>query len=132
MDLSQVGSLGRLLGDIKCQRVGYRFNLRILTRFFSVHDNPNMWLLTLALLAPAVCLAACPYARQVEAPSGGCPYTKQMSVRDTDSAPMVRDQTLYPPENPNQKGVMLMNRINPSTMQLYVANADGTNERLLL
>lgn len=132
MDLSQVGSLGRLLGDIKCQRVGYRFNLRILTRFFSVHDNPNMWLLTLALLAPAVCLAACPYARQVEAPSGGCPYTKQMSVRDTDSAPMVRDQTLYPPENPNQKGVMLMNRINPSTMQLYIANADGTNERLLL
>lgn len=45
---------------------------------------------------------------------------------------MVHDQTLYPPENPNQKGVMLMNRINPSTMQLYVANADGTNERLLL
>ncbi|OQE31687.1 hypothetical protein PENSTE_c001G05162 [Penicillium steckii] len=27
---------------------------------------------------------------------------------------------------------MLMNRINPSSMQLYIANADGSNERLLL
>ena len=118
MDLAQVGSLGRLLGVINANRDGI-LPSHPYTRLFG--NNSNMRLLTLALLAPAVCLAACPYVRQVEAPSGGCPYTKQMNIRD-----------LYPPENPNQKGVMLMNRINPSTMQLYVANADGTNERLLL
>lgn len=31
-----------------------------------------------------------------------------------------------------EKGVMLMNRIGPSVSDLYVANADGTNERKLL
>ena len=31
-----------------------------------------------------------------------------------------------------QKGVMLMNRIGPSKMELYVANADGTGEHRLL
>ncbi|MEO6340568.1 MAG: hypothetical protein ABIO39_11050 [Caulobacteraceae bacterium] len=30
------------------------------------------------------------------------------------------------------KGVMLMNRIGPSKMELYVANADGSNERRLM
>jgi Tol biopolymer transport system component len=31
-----------------------------------------------------------------------------------------------------EKGVMLMNRIGPSTSELYIANADGTKERKLL
>ncbi len=31
-----------------------------------------------------------------------------------------------------KKGVMLMNRIGPSASELYIANADGTNERRLL
>ena len=31
-----------------------------------------------------------------------------------------------------KKGVMLMNRIGPSTSELYIANADGTGERKLL
>ena len=31
-----------------------------------------------------------------------------------------------------QKGVMLMNRIGPSASTLYVASADGSNERELL
>ena len=31
-----------------------------------------------------------------------------------------------------QKGVMLMNRIGPSASVLYVANADGSDEHLLL
>ena len=30
-----------------------------------------------------------------------------------------------------KKGVMLMNRIAPSTSSLYIANTDGTNERQL-
>ncbi|KAK3319704.1 hypothetical protein B0T19DRAFT_467358 [Cercophora scortea] len=33
---------------------------------------------------------------------------------------------------PGKKGAMLLNRIGPSSSQLYIANADGTNERLLL
>lgn len=33
---------------------------------------------------------------------------------------------------PTPKGVMLMNRIGPSTSELYIANADGSNERKLL
>jgi len=31
-----------------------------------------------------------------------------------------------------RKGTMLMNRIAPASSQLYIANADGSNERLLL
>ena len=33
---------------------------------------------------------------------------------------------------PGKKGVMLMNRIGPSSSELYVANIDGSNERKLL
>ncbi|KAK7750485.1 hypothetical protein SLS62_007564 [Diatrype stigma] len=33
---------------------------------------------------------------------------------------------------PGKKGVLLMNRIGPSTSELYVADADGSNERKLL
>jgi Tol biopolymer transport system component len=33
---------------------------------------------------------------------------------------------------PKTKGVMLMNRIGPSSSELYIANADGSNERKLL
>ncbi len=33
---------------------------------------------------------------------------------------------------PAKKGVMLMNRIGPSVSELYIANADGSNERKLL
>ena len=33
---------------------------------------------------------------------------------------------------PGKKGVMLMNRIGPSSSELYVADADGSNERKLL
>lgn len=33
---------------------------------------------------------------------------------------------------PGKKGILLMNRIGPSTSELYIANSDGTNERKLL
>jgi Tol biopolymer transport system component len=36
------------------------------------------------------------------------------------------------PKAANTKGVMLMNRIGPSSSELYIANADGSNERKLL
>ncbi|EYE99209.1 TolB family protein [Aspergillus ruber CBS 135680] len=91
-----------------------------------------MRFLFLALIGPAACLAACPYARRVDTSAGNCPYAKRMETRDTNSAPMVRTQAMHPSEDPSQKGVMLMNRINPSISQLYIADADGTSERLLL
>jgi Tol biopolymer transport system component len=37
-----------------------------------------------------------------------------------------------PKAAPKTKGVMLMNRIGPSSSELYIANADGSNERKLL
>jgi Tol biopolymer transport system component len=33
---------------------------------------------------------------------------------------------------PGKKGILLMNRIGPSTSELYIANSDGSNERKLL
>ncbi|CAI0648951.1 unnamed protein product [Colletotrichum noveboracense] len=36
------------------------------------------------------------------------------------------------PAADGKKGVLLMNRIGPSSSELYIANADGTNERKLL
>ena len=36
------------------------------------------------------------------------------------------------PAHGRKKGVMLMNRIGPSASELYIANADGTQERPLL
>lgn len=93
---------------------------------------PNMRFFPLALLAPAACLAVCPYAGQGDTLASGCPYAKHIGARESNAAPVVRSRAVHPPEDPGQKGVMLMNRINPSTMKLYIANADGTNERLLL
>ncbi len=41
-------------------------------------------------------------------------------------------QPLAAPAQGAKKGVMLMNRIGPSASELYIANADGTDERKLL
>ena len=77
-----------------------------------------MRLLPLALLGPALCSAACPYAeRMIESREADL-----NSISESSHGQTVLDK----------EGVMLMNRINPSTSQLYIANADGSNERLLL
>ena len=47
-------------------------------------------------------------------------------------APVAFAAPAVPTVTPGKKGVMLMNRIGPSTSELYVANADGTGERKLL
>ncbi|KAJ5112777.1 TolB C-terminal domain-containing protein [Penicillium argentinense] len=91
-----------------------------------------MRFLLLALLGPALCMAACPYAGQ-EKSQATCPYARraQAAAPDANANPHIpREITV--PHAEGKKGVMLMNRINPSSMQLYIANADGTNERLLL
>lgn len=73
----------------------------------------------LALLGPSVCQAACPYAHLAD-------------TRDLDTSIKPRSDAVLPRAVPGKKGVMLLNRINPSSSQLYIANADGTNERSLL
>ena len=75
-----------------------------------------MRFLILSLLGPAACSASsCPYAG------------RELHTRDVEP-----DLLSYRDAVPNKKGAMLMNRINPSTSQLYIANADGSNKRLLL
>ncbi|KAJ5468990.1 hypothetical protein N7475_006742 [Penicillium sp. IBT 31633x] len=77
-----------------------------------------IFLSLLALLAPSVCLAACPYAHLAE--------------RDVEISVKARSDAILPRAVPGKKGIMLMNRINPSSSELYIANADGSNERSLL
>ncbi|OJJ79264.1 TolB family protein [Aspergillus glaucus CBS 516.65] len=77
------------------------------------------FLLILALLGPTICLAACPYAHLAD-------------TRDTNTNFTPRFDAVLPRAALEKKGIMLMNRINPSSSQLYITNADGSNERLLL
>lgn len=62
----------------------------------------------------------------------GCPYARQFkgSFEQTENPhnpPVIRSAS----EN-GTKGVFLMNRIAPGTSELYIADADGSNERPLL
>lgn len=78
--------------------------------------------LILGLALPPTTLALCPYAQQMARDTLNIernnPHTHQ--ARNVISAPE------------DKKGVFLMNRIAPGTSQLYISNADGTNERPLL
>ncbi|KAL3480987.1 hypothetical protein BJX99DRAFT_272196 [Aspergillus californicus] len=62
-----------------------------------------------------------------------CPYASQHGI-DTDTAksPHTRDVRTQSAPAAGKKGVFLMNRIAPGTSELYIANADGSNERPLL
>ncbi|KAL4884887.1 hypothetical protein BJY04DRAFT_232400 [Aspergillus karnatakaensis] len=71
----------------------------------------------LALVDP--CLSACPYANHLSANTTN-PHTPHASPVATTTP------------NGSKKGVFLMNRIGPSSSQLYISNADGTGERPLL
>ena len=59
--------------------------------------------------------------------SAGCPLGYDSSATVEKPAPIA-----IPKLPANKKGVMYLNRIGPSRSTLYIANADGTNERLLL
>ncbi|BCS23055.1 TolB family protein [Aspergillus puulaauensis] len=68
---------------------------------------------------------------------GACPYARQLGLdNDHDSAkpphPHAHTPRAAAPPASNKKGVFMMNRIAPGTSELYIANADGTNERPLL
>ncbi|KNG47794.1 tat pathway signal sequence domain-containing protein [Stemphylium lycopersici] len=94
-----------------------------------------MYLLRLSTLSLAVSSAfplssasqqaeshGCPYASPRK-DSRGCPYSsKRDAASDSSSFSPARDK----------KGVFFMNRIAPGISELYIANADGSNERKLL
>ena len=71
----------------------------------------------IGLLDPAICLAH---------------HLNSDARLDVDFYLMPRTHSARGLPASGKEGVMHMNRIAPSTMQLYIANADGTNERLLL
>ncbi|KAJ4985359.1 TOXD [Stagonosporopsis vannaccii] len=87
----------------------------LLATFFSV---------ALALLAPhSTSSRGCPYSSSVQRRTD-CPYGNS-GAREVPSEPWSR-------RTEAKNGVFLMNRIAPGTSELYVANADGSDERKLL
>ena len=76
-----------------------------------------MRVLTFGLLGTAACLK--------------CPYQEKRQ-QDLELDPAPRSHLAPRSVVPGKEGVMLMNRIAPSTSQLYIANADGSDELLLL
>jgi Tol biopolymer transport system component len=64
----------------------------------------------------------------------GCPYAEKLAARgDVASmdAPHAAHSARGQAAAPGKKGVMFMNRIGPSSSELYIANADGSNETKL-
>ncbi|KAF1350441.1 tricorn protease N-terminal domain-containing protein [Lizonia empirigonia] len=67
---------------------------------------------------------ACPYASSVSTETSRCPHAK----------PKARDSRIgtWSRRAEGKNGVFFMNRIAPGTSELYIANADGSDERKLL
>ncbi|KAL4894857.1 hypothetical protein BDV59DRAFT_164960 [Aspergillus ambiguus] len=62
----------------------------------------------------------------------GCPYARQLGIEtDAHLSNQARHAVRSEPKS-NTKGVFLMNRIAPGSSELFIANADGSNERPLL
>lgn len=61
-----------------------------------------------------------------------CPYAAQMGVEARDKPAAHPHPPRDLPAASSKKGVFYMNRIAPGTSELYVADADGSNERALL
>ncbi|TVY81953.1 Protein TolB [Lachnellula suecica] len=80
--------------------------------------------LSLFLFGLAAESSSCPYAER-KAKRNACPATSQ----DREARHV---QSRASPPAPGKKGVFFHNRIAPGASSLYIANADGTNERLLL
>ncbi|PSS05204.1 tricorn protease N-terminal domain-containing protein [Coniella lustricola] len=67
--------------------------------------------------------AVCPYGHDADS------YPHLVSRADTENhrSHLTRQEPI-----PGKKGILYMNRNSPISSELYIANADGTNERLLL
>ena len=85
-------------------------------------------ILTLTGFAAIPVLSACPYARNlgIENHNEAHPHLARSAV----SVPNAVSSAYSSAEG--KKGLFLMNRIAPGSSKLYVANADGTDERPLL
>ncbi|KAJ5448074.1 WD40-like Beta Propeller [Penicillium cf. griseofulvum] len=83
------------------------------------------------VIAPA--LANCPYARDASTEADS---SANIHVHLPHKAVLGKATTGVASPTPSaaagKKGVLLMNRIAPGTSELYIANADGTDERPLL
>lgn len=62
-----------------------------------------------------------------------CPYDATDKIKRSGAArqPNLSTRSAAPPA-PGKKGVFFHNRISPGMSRLFIANADGTNARLLL
>ena len=81
-------------------------------------------------IAPAV--AHCPYARDAGTEGDNANLYAHVPRDATQSKSTIGVASPTPSAAAGKKGVLLMNRIAPGTSELYIANADGTNERPLL
>ena len=68
--------------------------------------------------------AACPYAARGVQQRSACPYANSVKEAPRSERSLRRAE--------GKDGVFFMNRIAPGTAELYVANADGSNEQKLL
>lgn len=67
---------------------------------------------------------ACPYASSVSTKTSRCPHAKPKAGGSIIGTWSRRAE--------GKNGVLFMNRIAPGTSELYIANADGSDERKLL
>ena len=67
---------------------------------------------------------ACPYASSVSTETSRCPHAKPKAGGSIIGTWSRRAE--------GKNGVFFMNRIAPGTSELYIANADGSDERKLL
>ncbi|KAJ5791605.1 uncharacterized protein N7518_008616 [Penicillium psychrosexuale] len=90
-------------------------------------------IIIVAGLAIVPVLANCPYARDAGTEVDNSANLHAHLPRDAiRSKPTAGIASPLPSAAAGKKGLLLMNRIAPGTSELYIANADGTNERPLL
>ncbi|KAJ5473462.1 hypothetical protein N7475_003028 [Penicillium sp. IBT 31633x] len=93
----------------------------------------HLYIAYVVSLAIAPTFAACPYTRDVEIEASDfAKFHTHLSRDNVHGQSTTHATTDVPSPGSGNKGVMLMNRIAPSTSELFIANADGTNERPLL
>lgn len=93
----------------------------------------RLGIVTVAALAIAPALASCPYARDAGTEVDHSATLHAHLPRDAILSKSTTSAASPTPSTAGgKKGLLLMNRIAPGASELYIANADGTNERPLL
>ncbi|KAF4123042.1 Periplasmic component of the Tol biopolymer transport system [Geosmithia morbida] len=92
----------------------------------------KLQLLTILAAAAGQALAACPYAKPVEAVEPrACPYAGKAQEQSSAQAEAASLKRRTPPAD-DKKGVFYLNRIGPSGSALWISNSDGTDARQLM